>query len=428
MMVATCNTYLAALDGGEFFDQLEKFYGKAGVLEQEDRYRKLLLEAKKRFGDEEVFLVTSPGRTELAGNHTDHNNGMILAAAIDRDCVAVVAPQACNEIEIISEGFDPIHVNLKELDPDPDEFGKPEAIIRGTAAGFVKRGLPIQGFKACIITSIPIGCGLSSSAALEILIGSVFSRISGHDLSPLENAIIGKETENIFFGKPCGLMDQTACAFRGIVHIDFKNPVAPQVDKLFTSFRARGCQLVIVATGGDHRNLTADYAAITEEMAAVSRIFNLEYGRGLRVEDILDKLSIIRKNAGDRAAMRMLHFITENERVAAMVKALKNLNMETFLHLVRASGESSWKLLQNCCPAGAVNDQSIPLALTLSDHFLAGEGASRVHGGGFAGTIQSYVPVDRLDAYCGFMASHFGEENVFPIRIRPEGDIILEKS
>lgn len=426
MTAVTCNAYLKALANGLFDPMLRKFYGNTVLELQQQRYKELLNQGSKTFGSNEIHLVTAPGRTELAGNHTDHNHGMVLAAAIDRDCVALVSPTANNMVEISSSGFTPIQVDLNDLEVKEEEYGTPESIIRGTASGFIKRGLPVHGFRGIITTNIPIGCGLSSSAALEILIGSIFGRITDKVISPLENALIGRQTENTYFGKPCGLMDQTACAYRGIVHIDFKDPDAPLVNKLFTSFRDHGYQLLVVATGGDHRSLTDEYASIFTEMRTVANYFNKDVGRGLSCQDIFDNMTALRKKAGDRGVLRMLHFIKENERVAKMVKALDEENIQRYLRLVRESGESSRNLLQNCSPAGAIKDQAIPLALTLSDHFLAGDGASRVHGGGFEGTIQSYVPINRVENYCKFMSSYFGEDNVFPIKIRPEGSMTPE--
>ncbi len=423
MTTGTCNAYLAALANGLFDPLLRKIYGNSVLRLQQQRYKELLEQGAQTFGNNEIHLVTAPGRTELAGNHTDHNHGMVLAAAIDRDCVAIISPTNDKRVEISSPGFAPILVDLNDLEVREEEHGTPEAIIRGTATGFIKRGLPIHGFRGIITTNIPIGCGLSSSAALEILIGSIFARITNKEISPLDNALIGQQTENIYFGKPCGLMDQTACAYRGIVHIDFKDPATPQVNKLFTSFRDHGYQLIVVATGGDHRNLTDEYSAIFTEMKAVANHFNKDVGRGLSCQDIFDNMLALRQKAGDRGVLRMLHFIKENERVEKMVNALKDEDIQSYLKLVRESGDSSRNLLQNCCPTGAVKDQAIPLALTLSDHFLAGDGASRVHGGGFEGTIQSYVPINRVENYCNFMSSYFGEENVFPIRIRPEGSM-----
>lgn len=421
--MTTCNTYLKALDDGAFDSSFIRFYGDSAIAVQRERYRELFEKSSQFLGEKFVYLVTAPGRTELAGNHTDHNHGMVLAAAIDRDIVAVITPTKDKKVELYSKGFSPIRLDLNDLEIKEKEYGTPEAIIRGTAASFIKRGFPISGFQGIVTTNIPVGCGLSSSAALEILVGSIFCRITEIEVSPLEKAIIGKETENLYFGKPCGLMDQMACAYRGVVHIDFEKPEQPRVEKLFTAFIDHGYQLIVVATGGDHRNLTAEYSAIFSEMKTVANYFGKDVGRGLSCLDIYENLDDLRMEAGDRAILRMLHFIKENERVTKMVTTLEKEDISSYLQYVRQSGESSRNLLQNCCPTGAVKDQAIPLALTLSDHFLAGEGASRVHGGGFEGTIQSYVPLDQVDKYCEKMSSYFGDDNVFPIKIRPAGSI-----
>ncbi|MGL1931987.1 MAG: hypothetical protein OCC45_09520 [Desulfotalea sp.] len=425
-MVANCKQYLESLAQNEFDLQLTEWYGKSSLEQQKERYEQLLRKAVDTLENKPVFIATSPGRTELGGNHTDHNNGMVLAGAIDRDCLAVIYPNDNNEVEIVSEGFKPILVDLKNLKVETKEYGTPEAIVRGTAAGLQNEGFTINGFKALISTNIPIGCGLSSSASLEVLIGSIFAKLAKQGLTPKQNAIIGQQTENKYFGKPCGLMDQMTCAERGIIHIDFNDHKSPIVNKIDTNFQNYGHQLVIVNSGGDHRDLTDEYSSITDEMSIIAKLLGQSHGRGLTSKNILDNLPLLRKEGGDRAVLRMLHFITENDRVGEMVKALKNKEFSYYLKLVRESGKSSWQLLQNCFPTGAINQQPISLALTISDLFLNGKGASRVHGGGFAGTIQAYVPSDTVDSYCQFMGNYFGEDNVFPIRIRPQGNEFIE--
>lgn len=425
-MSASCQTYLDRINEPAIQDQLINYYGEACLGKQSKRYEALLSKGLEYLGDSPVFIATSPGRTELGGNHTDHNHGMVLAAAIDKDCVSVTCPTDNDKVEILSAGFSPINVNLDDLEPRENEYGTPEGIIRGVAAGLHAKDVAIKGFKAILDTDIPIGCGLSSSASFEVLTGSIFAKLANYELSPLDNAIIGQKAENIYFGKPCGLMDQTACANRGIIHIDFEKPEDPQLKNLFVNFQDNGYQLVIINTGGDHRDLTDEYTAITDEMADVARFFGKGFGRELITEDILSNLPELRAKTGDRAVLRMLHFMEENKRVAEMVKALELQNFNDYFRLVRESGKSSYQLLQNCMTTGATKIQPIALALALSDHFLAGKGASRVHGGGFAGTIQAYVPTDIFPEYYKFMSKNFGDTNVFPIRIRPEGNAFIE--
>jgi galactokinase len=326
-----------------------------------------------------------------------------------------------------SAGFpELIRVDLSDLVPRRAERGRPEALVRGVAAGVVQRGGRIGAIAACVDSTVLPGSGLSSSAAFGILIGGIFSYLfNGGNLSALDLARVAKQAENEFFGKPCGFMDQLASALGGILHIDFNDPLEPDCQRVDFDFTRAGYQLAVVDTGGSHAELTPEYAAVAEEMGAAARLLGRETLRGLGVDHILNALPRLREKVGDRAVLRAVHFIEENQRVAAMVSALRGSRIDAYLELVSASGDSSWRLLQNCFRTTNPREQGIPLALTLTRQFLDGSGACRVHGGGFEGTIQAYVPVSRFGAYRSFMQTIFGPRSVAALRTRKSGVVAL---
>jgi len=381
---------------------------------------------------------SAPGRTELAGNHTDHNRGKVLAAAIQLENAASVQQRGDNIVFFRSSGFPDVEVKLTDsggaldLEPKPEETGTTEALIRGIAAELYKRGCKIGGFSANAVSTVLPGSGLSSSAALEVLIGRIFDSLYGggkrnkQGLSPLEIAQIGQIAENVYFGKPCGLMDQIACAAGGAVAIDFENAANPVVEQIDFDITAFGYVLCVVNTGGSHANLTADYASIPSEMKATAAFFGKSVLRELDKETVLSRAAEVRKALGDRALLRSIHFFDENARVDAMLDAIKQKAFNQYLDLVNESGDSSWKILQNVFSPNSPANQGITAALALTQDFFRKQklqGAYRVHGGGFAGTIQAYIPKDAMNAYRACMEAVFGASAVTELQIRPMGAV-----
>eukprot|EP00831_Metopus_contortus_P033181 TRINITY_DN26646_c0_g2_i1.p3 TRINITY_DN26646_c0_g2~~TRINITY_DN26646_c0_g2_i1.p3 ORF type:complete len:432 (+),score=107.33 TRINITY_DN26646_c0_g2_i1:1574-2869(+) len=415
--------YLRALDRGEMDSLLGELYTEAAVPAQRQRYGNLLRRMEKWSGDVPVALVTTPGRTELGGNHTDHNHGVVLAAGVHFDCLAAACSTGGSVVRVRSVGFpDIFELDLESLEARPEEEGTSLALLRGVAAGFKARGWTVGGFDACVDGEVPLGAGLSSSAAFEVCMGQIFNQLYGNGArTPLELATVGQEAENVYFGKPCGLMDQLACATQGIQSIDFNDPAAPVVTEVNFDFDQTGYQLAVVNTGGSHADLTPEYAAIPAEMNRAAQALGQETARGLTVRQVLENVSLVRKAAGDRGVLRLIHFIEENDRAQEQARMLRAGDMDRFLKLVRQAGDSSWRLLQNCIPATNFLEQPIPLALTLTERFLDGAGACRIQGGGFAGTIQVYVPGDRLVEYAQFMEQVFGPRAVIPLKVRKPG-------
>ncbi|HET7839509.1 MAG TPA: galactokinase family protein [Rectinemataceae bacterium] len=407
---------------------LAGLYGK-GVAAQAERYSRLAsllrgdLEAASLAGEAgQPRFYSAPGRTELGGNHTDHNHGQVLCAAVSLDAVACAVRLPGTRVSLVSDGYaDPVVLDLATLEPLPAERGKTAALVRGVARGLADRGIAPVGFAARINSTVLPGSGLSSSAAIEVLLGSLMADLAGSPLSALEIAKIGQFAENEFFGKPCGLMDQTASAVGGVVSIDFADPRSPKVKRLEFDFEAEGYRLVVVGTGGSHEDLTAEYAAIPGEMRAAASFLGAETLGDIDPSLLAQKGPELRAALGDRALLRAFHFMGEDARVPAMVKALKAGDLKAYLKLVKKSGDSSWRLLQNISPSGAVAEQGIALALALSAEMLGAKGAWRVHGGGFAGTIQAYVPAKLLAAYTELMEGYFGAGCVIPVSIRAAG-------
>ncbi len=405
-----------------FLRRLEELYGKPSAAGQARRCEALAEKARAAFGGEPRFF-SSPGRTELGGNHTDHNRGRVLCAAVTLDALAAVVPSEGKDVEVWSEGWDsPFRVDFSSLLPVEAERGTTEALIRGVAEGFKEAGHAVGGFRAVVDSRVLPGSGLSSSAAMEVLFGTILSELYNEGAVPaLEIARIGQKAENRHFGKPCGLMDQTASAAGGVLVIDFCDPEKPRLRRLKADFEKLGYVLAVITPGGDHADLTEDYADIPREMRAAASVFGKDTLRGLERDLFLRKLPEVRAAAGDRAALRVLHFLDEDERVLSMAKALEGRRAKRYLKLVRKSGLSSWRLLQNISPPGDPRRQSLALALALTESFLGKRGACRVHGGGFAGTMQAYVPLERLKGYREYMERLFGPGCVVPLRVRNEG-------
>jgi galactokinase len=414
-------------------DALNLIYGydEEALQYQVVRFSKLIDEFSAIFQDQDIFLFSTPGRTELAGNHTDHNNGRVLAAAVNLDTIAAVARENKPEVTLYSEGYDhPFMVSLEQLEPRKEEKGTTSALIRGIAAGLQSRGYQIGGFKACMTSDVLVGSGLSSSASVEVLIGTIFNHLYNSGKILVDDiAIIGQYAENQYFGKPCGLMDQIACAVGGIVEIDFKNPQKPVIQKVDFNFAAQDYSIIVVDTGGNHADLTVEYAAIPEEMRRVANQFQAEVCRELDPEVILQNIPNLREKLGDRPVLRALHFLAENERVSDQVSALEAGNFKQFLSLVNESGNSSFKWLQNCYTPKNPSEQGLTLALALTENFLKDKkaGACRVHGGGFAGTIQVFMPNKYIDSYQKLIKHIFGDNSLVILNIRTAGSMFLGK-
>ena len=378
------------------------------------------------FGSIPKALFSAPGRTELGGNHTDHQHGRVLAASVDLDILAAVSPNRSGILRVQSEGYPLIEVDLAELTPKAEEANTSAALIRGVAARMADLGCPLDGagLDAYIISNVPGGSGLSSSAAFEVLIGSVLNELfwSGK-ASAAEIAQIGQYAENVFFGKPCGLMDQTASSVGGVVAIDFADPAHPAVEQVAMDLAAHGHALCILDSGAGHADLTDEYAAVTNELKAVCRYFGKEVLREIPETDFLAALPQVRAAVGDRAVLRAMHVYNENRRAAEEAEALKQGDFDAFLRLVRQSGRSSALYLQNVVPAGQTAHQELLLTIALCEQILAGQGAVRVHGGGFGGTAQAFVPLDLLEEFRLRTESVLGAGSCHVITIRPVGSI-----
>ena len=378
-----------------------------------------------------TFLVSAPGRTELAGNHTDHNHGRVLAASVQLDTIAVVAPRDDLRVTFASDGFPLVELDLRDLRPRENERETTAALVRGVAAAIHETGGQIGGFDAAASSRVAAGSGLSSSASIEVLIGTLIDHAwNSGEIGPTRVAIAGQRAENRYFGKPSGLMDQVACATGGVVAIDFKDNDNPVIGRLEVSFSDAGLALLVVDTGANHADLTHEYAAIPAEMRAVAEHLGVSVLAETAEDAVLAELKGLRSALGDRAVARALHFFGETERVRKMVTALKDGDLERYLQFMADSGRSSGMFLQNCAPASVPNDQAVVIALALTEKFLGSAGlrfgrdaACRVHGGGFAGTIQVLLPTDNVSAYREFIEGLLGLHAVTELVIRSIGAI-----
>jgi len=411
----------------QIYHRLDKIYPSASnIIDQKrERYQRLDDWFSREFEGNERHYFSTPGRTEIGGNHTDHNYGRVLAASVDLDSIAVAGPTNENQIVLLSEGFDqPFKVNLNELEKNDREEGTTTALIRGIASRLKQDGKHIGGFQACMTSDVLPGSGLSSSASVEVLIGSIFNALYNDNTISVEYlAKTGQYAENEYFGKPCGLMDQMACAVGGVITIDFEDPAAPLVKKVPFDFAQQDYKLLVVDTGGNHADLTPDYAAVPQEMKAVAILLGKRVMRELSKDKVLNKIDLIRKECGDRALLRAFHFINENQRVSDQVNALEQGDFDGFLKLVNDSGNSSFKWLQNVYTTRNVQEQGISLALSLTEDYISrtGEGACRVHGGGFAGTILTFLPTKEVESYIPVIETVFGKGCVNVLTIRDQG-------
>lgn len=390
---------------------------------QKARYMQAIDTFISLYGDKEVAIFSTPGRSEVCGNHTDHQHGEVLATAINLDIIAVVAKHD-HHIKIQSDDYDIQAIELTDLAPKEAEKETSEALIRGTLARFQELGLAIGGFEAYMTSDVLQGSGLSSSAAFEVMIGTVLSGLYHEKpLDPVTIAKIGQYSENVYFGKPCGLMDQCACSVGGLIHIDFKNTQAPVVEKVHVDFSEFKHSLCIVDVHASHADLTDDYASIPAEMKQVASFFNEEVLREVDEDDFLSQLSDVREATSDRAVLRALHLFNENKRVRQACAALENQDFRAFKNTIRASGDSSFKYLQNVYSNQNINQQAVSLALALSEVILGDHGVCRVHGGGFAGTIQAFVEDDYVKIYQQEIEHYFGKGSCHILKIRQYGGI-----
>lgn len=421
--MATAENLIMKINNGDN-KAFRELYGNdpAELQHSAERYSNLLNQFKSAYGTSDIEFFTSPGRTEIGGNHTDHNWGRVLAGAVNLDIVSVTARNDTNIIRILSEGYPRFEVDLSSLEPDINEKYTSAALVRGICSRFKEQGFAIGSFDACIDGGVPKGSGLSSSASFEVLIGAILSHLFNNGkVDPIKNAIIGQYSENNYFGKPCGLMDQTACAMGGLITIDFADPLKPIVKKVNFDFIATGFALVITNTGGSHADLNDEYASLPADMKAVAAELGAKVLREVTLEQILEIAPGIREKVGDRAILRAIHFQGDNQRVVDQVAALERNDFKAFLGMVIDSGYSSFMYNQNIFPASNVREQGVSLALALSDLVLKGEGAWRVHGGGFAGTIQAFVPQNFLDRYIETLEHFYGKGACHKLFIRNQG-------
>ena len=391
------------------------------------RYAAVLDGLEKTFGSHaEAGLYSAPGRTEIGGNHTDHQHGRVLAGSVNIDMIAAAAPNDKNQLRVQSEGYDLCVIDLNDLEARKEEENTTASLLRGECAAFTQRGAKLAGLDVYISSNVPKGSGVSSSAAFEVLIGVILNDcFMTEKVSPIAIAQIGQWAENVYFGKPCGLMDQMASSVGNIITIDFASPAKPVVEPVAVDFSKAGLALCILASGADHADLTDEYAAIPAECRAVAAVCGGEVLRDVPFETFLAKLPECRRQCGDRAVLRAFHVYADNDRVAKQVAALHDGDFGTFLSLVNESGCSSWEYLQNVIPAGYKEHQEVGVTIAAAKHLLGDKGAVRVHGGGFAGTVQAFVPVEMLDEFKAGMEAILGEGRCHVLSIRPEGGAVL---
>lgn len=423
------NETVKLLEGDGARRLLEELYGKAEVAENVERYRSLLLGYEKAFGNQEnVMLFSSPGRTEISGNHTDHNHGKVLAGSINMDCVGVAAKNFSSQVHIISETYNQdFAIDLNYLEPSPKKAGTID-LVKGLIMGFKESGYEIGGFNAYVTSNVIAAAGVSSSASFEMLLCSILNTFfNGGRMSTVAYAHIGKYAENLYWDKSSGLLDQMACAVGGLITINFAKPTVPEVEKLEFDFSSQNHSLIIVQTGKGHADLSADYSAVPNEMKKVAQYFGKEVLAEVTEEEVIENIQDIRAFAGDRSVLRALHFFQENKRVEAEVLALKENRFEDFLMNIAASGNSSWKWLQNCFTNSSYQEQGITVALALTELFIEekGRGACRVHGGGFAGVIMAVLPNDLVDEYIEYIERCTGKGSAYRMSIRPYGAVCI---
>ncbi len=428
-MMKPISVWKQELSGGVHADRLASLYCCAPdqTPAQAARYEAVLDGLEKTFGSHDAAgLYSAPGRTEIGGNHTDHQHGRVLAGSVNIDMIAAAGPNSLNQLRVQSEGYDLCVIDLNDLTARKEEENTSAAILRGECAAFAQRGASLSGLDVYISSNVPKGSGVSSSAAFEVLVGVILNDcFMTEKVSPIAIAQIGQWAENVYFGKPCGLMDQMASSVGNIITIDFADPAHPDVEPVAVDFSKAGLALCILDSGADHADLTDEYAAIPNECRAVAAVCGGEVLRDVPFETFIAKLPECRKACGDRAVLRAFHIYADNQRVAEQVTALRNGDFDTFLRLVNESGVSSWDYLQNVIPAGYKEHQEVAVTIAAAKHLLGGRGAVRVHGGGFAGTAQAFVPLDELESFKAGMEAILGAGRCHVLSIRPEGGAVL---
>ena len=401
---------------------MDIYLDEAKLTYQRERYAAAIEQFEKLYGAAEVSIYSAPGRSEIGGNHTDHQNGEVLAASVNLDAIAIVEKTDDGLVKVVSGDYPMITVDVNDLEKKDSEEGTTLSLIKGVLAGIKERGGNVGGFKAYVTSDVLIGAGLSSSAAFETIIGTITSGLyNDMTISAVDIAIIGQYAENVYFGKPCGLMDQTASSVGNLVHIDFADKANPVIEEVSCDLGKYGYSLCITDTKGSHANLTPDYAAIPTEMRAAAAVFGKEVLHGVTMEELIEKSAEVRAAAGDRALLRAIHFVSENVRVQQEVAALKAEDFEGFLRVVKASGDSSYKFLQNVYTNSDVQHQNVSVALAISETILGDNGVCRVHGGGFAGTIQAFVKNEAVAEYKATMDNVFGDGSCQVLKIRKYG-------
>ncbi len=411
------------LEQHNYDERLADLYADAALVPaQVARYIKALEQYEATFTEEEVEIYSAPGRSEISGNHTDHQQGRVLAASVNVDFIAVVGKTKEDMIQILSEGYDMITVDLHDLTLHKEEEGTTKALIKGVVTGLQEAGYTIGGFKGYITSDVLSGSGLSSSAGLETIFGCILSGLYNNgEVSPIKIAQIGQYAENVYFKKPSGLMDQMACSVGDFVYIDFRDSKEPVVEKIDVDFESKHYSLCIVDTKGSHDDLTDEYASVPVEMNAIAKEFGKTHLREVDKDEFYAKIPALRKSCGDRAVLRAIHFFNENERVVKQVEALKEGRMDDFLGLVKESGNSSFKFLQNVYVSSNVKEQNMSIALAVSESILGENGVCRVHGGGFAGTIQAFVKNEFVAEYKERIEAIFGSNSCNVLKIRKYG-------
>lgn len=413
------------LKNGEYADiLLDVYVDESKISYQTERYLDAIENYEKIYGEGDVIICSAPGRSEICGNHTDHQHGEILAAAINLDAIAVVGKTDSCECKITSKGYGEAIVDISDLEINRDEEGTSKALIKGVLKGLLDRHYKIGGFNAYVTSDVTNGAGVSSSAAFETLIGTIINyTCNDGKLDAVTNAVIGQYAENVYFGKPCGLMDQMACSVGSMVHVDFNESLDKAIEKVELDLNKYDYSLCITDTRGSHADLTHEYAAIPVEMKKIAEAFGKEYLVDVSLSDVLSNTDRLRNECGDRALLRAIHCITENERVREAVSAIKDCDMDRFLGVIKESGNSSYKFLQNVYCNSDVDHQNVSLALAVSETVLKDKGVCRVHGGGFAGTIQAFVKNEAVKEYLQAMDSLFGEGACNVLKIRKYGGI-----